>query len=74
MSIYSVYDKNIRPMLDAIDNVREILKHERGVKLPSIVVIGDQSAGKSSVLESISGIELPRVVKKLLPNAHSCLL
>ena len=28
--------------------------------LPSIVVVGDQSAGKSSTLEAISGIQLPR--------------
>ena len=30
------------------------------IQLPTIVVIGDQSSGKSSVLESISRVELPK--------------
>ncbi|CAF1090832.1 unnamed protein product [Rotaria sordida] len=30
------------------------------ISLPQIVVVGDQSVGKSSILEAISGVELPR--------------
>lgn len=33
---------------------------QRDIDLPMIAVIGSQSAGKSSLIESISGITLPR--------------
>ena len=53
----------IRPWLDKIDRVKQVL--DKGTfkiefNLPIIVVIGDQSSGKSSVLESISRITLPK--------------
>ncbi|DBA97858.1 TPA: hypothetical protein ACH3X3_012722 [Trebouxia sp. C0006] len=53
------FDASIRPKLDAIDKVRHHLT-EVDIELPAIVVVGDQSSGKSSVLESLSGIGLPR--------------
>ncbi len=35
-------------------------RHGRWLDLPGIAVIGGQSAGKSSVVELLSGISLPR--------------
>ena len=48
-----------RQLLDAIDTLRA---HGVGevTDLPQLVVCGDQSSGKSSVLEAISGVPFPR--------------
>jgi len=53
------YTESIRPILDCFDKIRVHLL-ETGVKIPCICSVGCQSAGKSSVLESITGIQLPR--------------
>jgi hypothetical protein len=61
MALTEAFESEIRPKLDAIDKIRDILRNgETGINLPSIAVIGSQSAGKSSVLERLSGIDLPR--------------
>uniref|UniRef100_A0A673GUB0 Interferon-induced GTP-binding protein Mx2-like n=1 Tax=Sinocyclocheilus rhinocerous TaxID=307959 RepID=A0A673GUB0_9TELE len=51
--------ESIRPYIDLIDTLRSV-GIQKDLALPTIVVIGDQSSGKSSVLEALSGIALPR--------------
>ncbi|XP_061990753.1 dynamin-related protein 4C-like [Rosa rugosa] len=58
--IVSSYNDKIRPLLDAVDKLRNLMVMDEGIQLPTIVVVGDQSSGKSSVLESLAGINLPR--------------
>uniref|UniRef100_A0A3Q2UYS0 Interferon-induced GTP-binding protein Mx n=1 Tax=Haplochromis burtoni TaxID=8153 RepID=A0A3Q2UYS0_HAPBU len=53
------YEEKVRPCIDLIDSLRS-LGVEKDLALPAIAVIGDQSSGKSSVLEALSGVALPR--------------
>nr|XP_028583072.1 interferon-induced GTP-binding protein Mx2-like [Podarcis muralis]XP_028583073.1 interferon-induced GTP-binding protein Mx2-like [Podarcis muralis]XP_028583074.1 interferon-induced GTP-binding protein Mx2-like [Podarcis muralis] len=78
-TLFNQYEEKIRPCIDLIDTLRA-LGVEKDLALPAIAVIGDQSSGKSSVLEALSGVALPRGsgivtrcplelrLKKLLPG------
>ena len=58
--LHATYEASaLRKALDTIERHRVNLEHE-GIEVPGICVAGAQSAGKSSVLESISGIAFPR--------------
>ncbi|NWT21853.1 MX protein, partial [Cardinalis cardinalis] len=58
-TLYNQYEEKIRPCIDLVDSLRA-LGIEKDLSLPAIAVIGDQSSGKSSVLEALSGVPLPR--------------
>jgi vacuolar protein sorting-associated protein 1 len=53
------YPKTIQQLNEIVKALRDC-GTEKVVKLPKIAVIGNQSAGKSSLIEAISQIKLPR--------------
>ncbi|CAF1530360.1 unnamed protein product [Rotaria sp. Silwood1] len=57
----AAYDAKVRPLMDKVDRIRSLLSStDDGISFPSVVVVGDQSSGKSTLLESISLVELPK--------------
>lgn len=53
------YNDNIRPLLDLADKLTPLLKGTK-IRIPRIAFCGMQSNGKSSTLESITHISLPK--------------
>jgi len=54
------YQKHVTPVLMLNDMVRRLTEDECDINATTIVVVGDQSHGKSSVIEALSGVQLPR--------------
>jgi interferon-induced GTP-binding protein Mx1 len=52
-------DKDVLPWLQLAEDLR-MLNLDCELNMPQICVMGDQSSGKSSVLEALSGIPFPR--------------
>src|SRR5215471_9812046 len=52
-------DEDFKQLLNQIDQLRECRVDEY-IDLPQIVVVGDQSTGKSSVLDALTAIPFPR--------------
>ena len=52
--------EHIRPLVELNDRINALTKEERTINSTRIVVVGDQSHGKSSLLEALSGVDLPR--------------
>jgi vacuolar protein sorting-associated protein 1 len=59
------YAVSRRKLNELVNILRDLGAETVGVKLPAIAVIGNQSAGKSSLIEAISQIKLPR-------NGNTC--
>eukprot|EP00928_Gymnodinium_smaydae_P001874 TRINITY_DN10670_c1_g1_i1.p1 TRINITY_DN10670_c1_g1~~TRINITY_DN10670_c1_g1_i1.p1 ORF type:complete len:411 (-),score=72.98 TRINITY_DN10670_c1_g1_i1:56-1288(-) len=60
MAFGLVAKDQLRPLVKLNDALRELASLEQDINVTSIVVVGDQSHGKSSVIEALSGIDLPR--------------
>lgn len=57
-AVHELCSKDQLDLLDSVDRLRsQGIDHY--VSLPQIIVCGDQSSGKSSVLEAISGVSFP---------------
>ena len=68
----SAYKLKIRPLLDLYDDLRVLLSEEREVKLPSIAVIGKQSAGELRCIGQCLQHFLPVFTLCVALMMHSC--
>ena len=59
-AIDSKSDSQLGIYLEAMEQLRVLLEGNDEVSVPGVVVAGAQSAGKSSVLEALGGMKLPR--------------
>ena len=50
----------LRPLLSLNDKLRRVLRNEGDINVSTIIVVGDQSHGKTSVIEGLTGLSLPR--------------
>ncbi|KAJ3107101.1 hypothetical protein HDU97_004794 [Phlyctochytrium planicorne] len=56
----AIVDDYGNDVLSIVDELRALGLLSYGIDLPQIVVVGDQSSGKSSLLEYISGVPFPK--------------
>ncbi|KAJ5776351.1 uncharacterized protein N7511_001362 [Penicillium nucicola] len=54
------YAKEMKSLVQRIQDLRHLGIEDSRIVLPKICVVGDQSAGKSSLIEGISEIKVPR--------------
>ncbi|KAL8736812.1 MAG: hypothetical protein Q9166_000178 [cf. Caloplaca sp. 2 TL-2023] len=52
--------QGMKALLTLVQNLRDLGVEDLVLPLPKIAVVGDQSTGKSSLIEGISGIKVPR--------------
>jgi len=56
----TTYAKSGRALNDVVNTLHSLGAQQDGVRLPKIAVIGNQSSGKSSLIEAISRVQVPR--------------
>ncbi|KAL1802182.1 hypothetical protein ACET3Z_030829 [Daucus carota] len=72
--IVSSYNERIRPLLDAVDKLRNLKVMQEGIQLPTIVVVGDQSSDIVRKINSkLNGnvLELNKLPQKLSTVAEA---
>jgi GTP1/Obg family GTP-binding protein len=52
--------KKVNLLVSAIDKLRQLGLKEIDTELPELVLVGDQTAGKSSLMGAIAEINLPK--------------
>ena len=57
-----VLGRGVKVLVEAVQNLRRLGVEDLILPLPKICVVGDQSTGKSSLIEGISEIKVPRNV------------
>ncbi|KAI9818928.1 MAG: hypothetical protein M1827_007749 [Pycnora praestabilis] len=62
LNALDILGRGVKKLVLAIDGLRQLGVENFVLPLPKIVVVGDQSTGKSSVIEAISEIKVPRNV------------
>lgn len=55
-----IVGEKVKLLVDAIEDLRKLGLREIDTELPELVLIGDQSAGKSSLMGAIAEINLPK--------------
>lgn len=55
-----LHKEHVRPLIELNDRVNFLTATETKINATRIVVAGDQSHGKTSLLEALSGVDLPR--------------
>ncbi len=55
-----ILGRGIKLLFDTVKDLHKLGLEDLNVPLPKIVVVGDQSAGKSSLVEALSEIKVPR--------------
>ncbi|KAK2871630.1 hypothetical protein FQN49_002983 [Arthroderma sp. PD_2] len=55
-----ILSQNMKAVVKKIQDLRHLGIENHGLPLPKIVVVGDQSVGKSSLIEGMSEIKVPR--------------